>query len=298
MADSEPPTPSHPGSAKLPALALVTHDSLPELERLFAGQAAAAVRLGVPLAVVDNASRDGTVEFLRAATGREERLELCLLDRNAGYAAAVNVAFAALGERDVLLLNPDVELTEEGPVRDLAAYLHHHPDVAICAPRLLYPDGRVQPSVRRPASLAAMLGSLRAAGGVGALRRTYERYLALAEAREPIAVDWAIGAAMLIRRRAYEAVGGWDEGFFLYMEDADFCRRCAQAGWSVTYLPSVSLRHGYVRASSAAESSLIRTPARRRHMASLVRYWRKHPGALVGREARPRRAGGTGSVAA
>ena len=91
---------------------------------------------------------------------------------------------------------------------------------------------------------------------------------------------------MMIRRRAFDELGGFDPGFFLYMEDADFCRRCKAAGWRVVHLPWVSMHHEYGRASSEHEASLVSSPARRRHVRSLVRYWRKHPGALIGREVR------------
>lgn len=269
-----------------PGIAVVTHDSAAELGRLFAGHLEAARRLGVPLAVVDNGSTDGSAEQLRALRERHPELVLSLQGRNLGYAGAANVAFGLLGGRDVLLLNPDVELPGEGPVLELARHLAEHPAVGVCAPRLLSPDGSVQPSARRPASLAAMLGSLPLGARVGPLRRSYERYLS--PAGEPGAdaggIDWVIGAAMLVRRRAFEEVGGFDEGFFLYMEDADFCRRCARAGWEVAYVPGVELRHDYPRASSASEASALSSAARRRHMASLARYWAKHPGALVGRD--------------
>ncbi len=66
------------------------------------------------------------------------------------------------------------------------------------------------------------------------------------------------------------------------MEDADLCRRLNLAGWDVDYLPDVRLRHGYARASSVPGATVLRTPARRRHIASLARYWRRHPRALVG----------------
>jgi GT2 family glycosyltransferase len=67
------------------------------------------------------------------------------------------------------------------------------------------------------------------------------------------------------------------------MEDADFCRRCTRAGWSVVYLPAAAMIHRYPRASSGAGVSLASSAARRRHFASLARYWLKHPMALVGR---------------
>lgn len=268
----------------LHAIAVVTHNSVGELRRLFAGQVDVARSLGVPLAVVDNASTDGTREFLREWRQRFPELILSFQSRNLGYAGAVNVAFALLSTADVLLVNPDVELNEHA-ARELFRYLPEHPTVAVCAPRLLFENGQLQPSARRPASLAAMIGSLRTGGRIDSFRRSYERYLSPAGSPGTGDVDWVIGAAMLIRRLAFEELGGFDARFFLYMEDADFCRRCTDAGWRVVYVPWVSMHHEYGRASSAHDASLLSSPARRRHIASLARYWRKHPGTLIGREA-------------
>lgn len=275
-----------PGARSLPGIAVVSHDSAAELRRLLPGQARVAEALGVPIAVVDNASGDGSVEYLRSLSERSPGLVLSLQPRNLGYAGAVNVAFSLLGGRDVLLLNPDVELREPGQVLELARCLDEHPAVGVCAPRLTSANGSSQPSARRPASLAAMLGSTRAGGRLAPLRRSYERFLSAAEEPGGAGIDWVIGAAMLIRRAAFERVGGMDSGFFLYMEDADFCRRCRRTGWEIAYLPSVAMRHEYARASSASGASALSSTARRRHMASLARYWRKHPGALIGRDAR------------
>ena len=277
------------GNRALPGIAVVSHNSAADLRRTLAGHARAASTLGVPLAVVDNASTDGSVEFLDSFRERAPRTILTLQPRNLGYAGAVNLAFSLLAGRDVLVLNPDVELANEAPVLDLAAHLAKRPAVGVCAPRLLFADGSVQPSARRPASLAAMAGSLRLGSRVGALRRSYQRYLSPSVEPGAGEVDWVIGAAMLIRRRAFEGVEGMDTGFFLYMEDADFCRRLRRAGWEVSYVPRVTLRHDYARASSAEGASALSSAARRRHFVSLARYWGKHPGALFGRGARPGR---------
>ena len=269
----------------MPAIAVVSHDSLADLRRFLPGQARVAGALGVPLAVVDNASADGGAAYLEGLRESTPQLLLSLQPRNLGFAAAVNVAFSLVEDRDVLVLNPDVELDDPAGVRELARHMESHPEVGVCAPRLAFPDGSVQPSARRPASLAAMLGSRSAARLAPPLRSRYERYLRAATDGAGEA-DWVIGAAMLIRRSAFEGVGGMDEGFFLYMEDADLCRRMRRAGWDVAYVPSVTMRHDYRRASSAAGASALSDPARRRHIASLARYWRKHPGALIGRDAR------------
>jgi GT2 family glycosyltransferase len=262
---------------------MVTHNSLGDLQRHLRDHVEVAERLDVPLVVVDNASLDRTVDFLRGAAARSTAVALIALTRNLGYAAAVNHAFAHAGERDVLLLNPDVELRDTAPVQTLVDFLTDHPRVAAAAPRLLYPDGTPQPSVRRFPSLPALVGSLRAARRLGPARRSYESYLAPSTSSRACVVDWVLGAAMLIRRRAFDAVGGWDERFFLYMEDADFCRRCGKAGWKVAFVPEVNLRHEYARASTADHASVLTSGARRRHIASLARFFWRHPELLVGR---------------
>jgi N-acetylglucosaminyl-diphospho-decaprenol L-rhamnosyltransferase len=233
------------------------------------------------VAVVDNASRDGTVDFLRSHRDADG-CTLIEMDRNVGYAGGVNRAFAELPGRDVFLLNPDVRLSATDAALGLADFLARNPRVGVAAPRLLDDRGAVQPSARRFPSLLSMLGSLPSAGRVGPAGRSYERYVAPSRSSSPTEVDWVIGAAMLIRRAAYEATGGWDERFFLYMEDADFCRRCARAGWPIMYVPDVQLSHGYARASTRG-GSVSTSAARRRHVASLARFFAHHPRFLLGR---------------
>ncbi len=267
-----------------PALAVVTHESESDLRRALPGLVATAERLETAVIVVDNASPDGTIDLLRAWSERSPALRVEEWSLNRGYATAANHAFALAGERDVFLLNPDVELPGPEPVRALAAALSELPQAGIVAPRLIDSDGTIQPSARRLASVPAMLGSLGAARAVPPLRSAYTRYLGPSLREGTAAVGWVIGAAMLVRRRAFEAVGGFDEDFFLYMEDADFCCRLNASGWEVDYVSEVKLRHGYARASSQPGASVIASQARRRHIASLARYWRKHPRAIVGGE--------------
>lgn len=207
--------------------------------------------------------------------------ELVASRRNLGYAAAVNRGAACMPGRDVLLLNPDVEAPEPTDVEALRAALASRPRAAVVAPSLLGHDGGVQYSARRFPSLAAMLGST-AAGRFGPLGRAYTRYVEPSQARRPIPVDWVIGAAMLIRRAAFDELCGWDERYFLYMEDADFCRRCARAGWEVWLIPDVQVVHGYARASSDPSASIVRSRARRRHVASLARFFAREPLMLAG----------------
>ncbi len=262
------------------ALALVTHDSDPDLRDCLAGQLAAAASIEAPVVVVDNASIDGTLELLREAARAHPGLIVHEMGRNAGYSAAVNAAFSRVPGRDVLLINPDVSLEGSEPIAALARVLERDQAVGIAAPRLVGEDGRVQPNARRFPSLAAMLGSTGAARLAPPLRRSYARFIAPSGAERARTVDWVIGAAMLIRRAAFEEVGGWDEEFRLYIEDTDFCRRCARAGWDVAYVPQVRLSHRYPRESRIG--SFASSRARRNHVAGLARLWRQEPRLLLG----------------
>jgi len=230
--------------------------------------------------VVDNASIDGTLDLLREAAAADPNLTVHEMARNAGYAAAVNAAFVRAPGRDVLLINPDVALEGDEPIAALARVLERDRAVGIAAPRLVGDDGSVQPNARRFPSLAGMLGSTDAARFAPFLRRSYERFIAPSGAQRARTVDWVIGGAMLIRRAAFEEVGGWDEGFFLYIEDTDFCRRCLRAGWDVAYVPQIRLRHRYPRESR--RGSFASSRARRSHIAGLARLWRREPRLLLG----------------
>lgn len=230
--------------------------------------------------MVDNASDDGTVDFLRGWDGPP--FELAAMSSNRGYATAVNAAFERMPGRDVLLLNPDVDPGGPEAAVTLAAFLRSHERFGVAAPRLLHPDGEIQPSARRFPSAATMVATLPGLRGSKPARRRYERYVEPSARRVADAVDWVIGAAMMIRREAFDCVGGWDERFFLYMEDADFCRRCAKAGWKVGYVPDAVMRHSYARASSRPGQGVLSSSARRRHVTSLARFWAKHPETLAG----------------
>ena len=261
-----------------PAVAIVSHDSIADLRRFLAGQIAAAADAGARLLAVDNASRDGSAELLREAVGPAD---LIVNPRNLGYAAAVNQAFAAAHGRDVLVLNPDVELDGEAIGR-LAAGLAARPRAGAVGPRLVNEDGSIQSSARPFPSPLAMAGHASAARRAAFARRAAERYLRPPGGERPARVDWLLGAAMLVRREAYEAVGGWDQRFFLYLEDTDFCRRIARAGWECWYLPAVTLRHVHARASAPAHGGALLSPARRAHIRSAIRFYARYPELIRG----------------
>jgi GT2 family glycosyltransferase len=200
---------------------------------------------------------------------------------NDGFSAGVNRGARHGTGRYLLLLNPDTIVKRE-LIGVLADWLDAHPDVAVVGPRILNADGTLQPSARRFPDLTTGLG-----GRQSWLTRILpdnwlsRRNLEWSQASEPIDVDWVSGACMMVRRPAFESVGGLDERFFLYWEDADLCRRLHAAGYRTVFLPSVSAVHEGSRASQHAAARSLAAFHR-----SAFRYYWKHSG-LVGRTCAP-----------
>lgn len=182
--------------------------------------------------VVDNASGDGTVEAIRE---RFPEVEVVALDRNAGFSAANNLVLRRTADPYVLLLNPDTEATE-GALDHMLDTIESRPDVGMAGCRLVQPDGTFDHAAKRsfPTPLSALghftgVGRRLATGSLAAYRAPDLGELAVGE------VDAVNGAFMLVRRSAIEDVGSLDEGYWLYMEDLDWCYRFWQAGWKVLY---------------------------------------------------------------
>lgn len=207
--------------------------------------------------VVDNASSDGSEG---CAEGRGPRCRLLRNTGNRGFGAAVNQAVAATAAPCVLIVNPDCRIEPES-VATLAAALQADGECGLAGPAVFGDDGVVQGSARGdPDMLTGLFGRsavLRRLLPASAAARRNVRDAELAGAgRGGARVDWVSGACMLVRRRALEAVGGFDERYFLYWEDADLCRRLRAAGWSVRYVPAARVRHaGGVSARSAGSAA-------------------------------------------
>lgn len=212
--------------------------------------------------------------------------------RNVGYAALVNAGVTLSHAEYVLVLNADVELGA-GAVDQLAAHLDAHDRVAVAAPRLDGLDGELQHSTFRFYRPMTVLYRRTPLGRTGRGRRELSRFLAddelLGSLRSgaPIEVDWALGAALLLRRAAFDDVGPLDERYFLYFEDVDECLRCWRAGWSVHFLPTARVRHAHARASAGGGLlGVVTNPLLRTHITSAARFFR-HNGLHPQRPADP-----------
>jgi GT2 family glycosyltransferase len=233
--------------------------------------------------VVDNASGDGSAEAIGRAVeenGWGAWVELQPLGQNRGFAAGNNHALRPLlaaprPPDHVLLLNPDT-VVRPGAVRELAAFLEARPDVGLAGSRLEDPDGTPQRSAFRFHTAASEFeGGLR----LGLVSRLLRRRVVAPPPRpEPHPADWVAGASLLVRRAVFESVGLLDEGYFLYFEEVDFCRRARAAGWPCWYVPASRVVHLVGQSSGVTDGK--RPPRRvpRYWFDSRRRYFRKNHG--------------------
>lgn len=193
----------------------------------------------VELVVVDNGSADGSVDAMLA---RDPDVRVVRSPGNEGYARAANLGIAATRAPVVAVLNADLTL-EPGTAKAMLARFDDEHALGACGPRILNVDGTVYPSARRSPSvgLAVAHGLL----GLWWPSNPFTvRYRELdADPAEPRLVDWVSGAAMWLRRSALDVAGGWDEGYFMYMEDLELCRRLRMAGYNIAYEPAGSVTH-------------------------------------------------------
>ena len=209
--------------------------------------------------VVDNASSDGSERQVDAFA---PQARLVRNATNVGFGRAVNQGVAASRAPLVLIMNPDCRLAR-GATQALQAQLEAHDACALVGPRVLDPDGAVQGSARGdPDMLTGLFGRTGPLQSLfpqlGAARRNVVAEAAVTNGVPTVVVDWVSGACMLVRRSAFESVGGFDEQYFLYWEDADLCRRLRARGYHVRYVPRATAVHSVGRSSRSARAGSIR----------------------------------------
>ena len=255
---------------------IVGYRAYAELERCLT-----SLRAHEPEAHVVVLDHDADERLGRALAERFPQVTYLPKPQNHGFAAGVNSGVAHAGSGPLLLLNPDCELT--GPVLGpLSSVLASHPRVGIVGGLVIEPTGATQASARRfPDATTAVAGRTGWLSTIAPGNPLTRRNLTSRPPEGIALVDWVTGAFMFVRRETFEQVGGFDEGFFLYWEDADFCRRAANAGWTTAYAPTPAVVH------STAQSSRF-APARSLwafHWSALRFYW-KH-GSWMARSAAP-----------
>jgi N-acetylglucosaminyl-diphospho-decaprenol L-rhamnosyltransferase len=220
------------------AVVVVNYESGPALLRCVEGWKADGA---AEMVIVDNGSRDGSVERVRA---RFPELEVVVPGGNLGYGSAANRGVAAAVSPMILVCNPDLEV-RPGALAALAGALDQDPRCALVGPMIRTTGGERYPSARQFPSLVDAGGH--ALFGIFAPGNRFTRSYQQADLGDrhdgPVKVDWLSGACFLARRSAFEQVGGFDEAYFMYAEDVDLCWRLADAGWTVSWVPGAEVTH-------------------------------------------------------
>lgn len=240
-------------------------------------------RLDMPIEylLVDNAAGDGTGDMVRKKFPWVRMIDA---PRNVGFGAGNNLALKKARGEYVMLLNPDV-VVFAGELEKLVRFMDDHPDVAFAGPGLHNPDGSRQDSCYRFPSPLIPVYRRTLLGRTPWGRRAVDQYLmrgALVFDR-PSEVDALMGSAIIMRRKALDGIGLFDENFFMYMEEVDICRRAWKQGWRVAYVPHARFVHYHHRESRIdwPWQALTHKPARAHITSALYYFWKyrkdKHP---------------------
>jgi N-acetylglucosaminyl-diphospho-decaprenol L-rhamnosyltransferase len=250
---------------------VVTYNALPWIERCLE-----SVRAHETI-VVDHGSTDGTLELARRRFPEARLIE----EDNTGLGAGSNTGMRVATGDYFLLLNSDAWAVK-GAVEKLVEFAEAHPEAAVVGPKLLNPDGSLQRSVRGFPSLWRLSTEYfflrKLAPGSRALNAFYAARFPHDEVRE---ADFVMGACMLVRREAADTVGLFDEDFFMFSEETDWCYRFRQAGWKVLFFPGAEFVH-----VGGATTSQNWGPMYREQLRGHLRFLAKHRGPREAERAR------------
>lgn len=253
------------------ALVIVTYREAPEVLRACLAHAVASTGVSHELIVIDNAGSEATKRLLFATV---QRATYIANRENRGFAAAVNQGMKVARGRYVVLLNPDTEIPSDALAK-MVAHMDADRDVGIGSALMVYPDGRLQESIRRFPTLLNQIGTLLKLPHI--FPSFMNRYM-MRDA-DPYAtqdVDSIMGAFMMIRREVIDVVGMFDERYFIWFEEVDYCKMANDAGWKVRHYADVRVVHH--KGHTFGQLATLRKQRWVRE--SMRTYMRKHHGLL------------------
>lgn len=234
--------------------------------------------LRVIIHIVDNSGNvDGIKEMLS-----ENFPEVRYIDPkgNIGFGKAQNLGLKSAPAEYYLPLNPDIEFIEGGKVFErLIVFMKENPSVGIAGPKLLNLDGSIQESCYRfPFFISQIVRRLNLDKKIKFFKKTVDYYLMNDfDHNATVAVDWVMGSFMFVRRELAEKIGFFDDRYFMYFEDCDWCRRTWLDGKKVFYAHNIIVKHLHKRESAAGSPfmSVLTNPVTRIHLRSWLKYFLK-----------------------
>ncbi len=253
---------------------IITHHNTPELLCLCLDSIKNNVQnIKYEIIVVDSESKETTKELIQE---QYAKIKFIPFKKNTGYSKIANVGIKESRGKYVLILNADIIVLEKS-ISKMLEYIENHPDVGMVGPQLLDFTNNIQISyfsVPGPGMILArrtFLGKTKWGKKQIADKVLISNY-------QPVSVDWLQGSAIMVRKEALKKVGLLDERFFMYFEDADWCRRFRQNGYKVVYLPTAKMVHYYHRSSKkwGGFLDLFFNRYTRIHLISAFKYFWKY----------------------
>ncbi len=228
--------------------------------------------------LVDNASMDGSAEYLTDRWGNNKHFSIIRNAQNLGFGKANNIGIRQARGKMIATLNPDIEV-HENTFNTLLKYMQEHSASGLIGPQLVYEDGVVQDSYRTFPRLFDILIKRTFLKRVPWLKNRLRRYLMWSKDKQKTEnVDWLVGAFWLVRKTALDQTGHFDERFFLFFEDVDLCRRMWAKKWEVVYVPKAIATHHHERLSSGGLKEIFTKKTVRIHIQSALKYFWKWTG--------------------
>lgn len=226
--------------------------------------------------VCDNNSNDQSIDYLKKVSAKGD-IKLIQSPTNIGYGAGHNLAAKKAKGKYICILNADITVDDD-TLQKLIDYLDAHKKVGMAGPKLKYHNGEVQQSCRRNFKLFDLFIKRTFLKHIPFFKKRYSKYImADFDHNKEQEVDLITGAFMMMPKKVFDEVGGFDERYFLFMEDFDLCRKVWKAGYKIVYYPSSVATHYHKRLSEGSFFKLLFKKISWLHLISAIKYhwkWR------------------------
>jgi len=253
---------------------IISHHQTPKLLDLCINSIKQTIKnLEYEIIVISSESKEKEEEFIK---DKWPEVKLITFKKNIGYSKLVNAGIKESTADFILILNADIIILE-GAVSEMIEFLEKHSDVGIVAPRLESYMGNLQVSCFNDPILRLILARRTFWGKTKQGRKILEKASIINDDKVK-EVDWAQGSAMMFKRSLVDKIGFWDERFFMYFEDSDWCRQARKNGYKIVYLPTAKMVHYYHRSSKkfGVLGDLIFNKYARIHIISAIKYFKKY----------------------